>query len=38
MIIEIYDDECGEITEGQLFKASLRKEKNQTVVVLDSQE
>jgi len=38
MIITIYDDVADDITEGQLFRASVKTDKNETVVTLVSQE
>jgi len=40
MIIKIYDgdDDADDITEGQLFRASVKTDKNETVVTLVSQE
>ena len=36
MIIEIYDGDPDDITEGQLFKASVKTDKNRTIVRLVS--
>ena len=38
MIIEIIDDDPDDITEGQLFKASIKTVDNRTTVTLVSQE
>jgi len=38
MIIEIYDDVTDDIKEGQVFRATKKTDKNETVVTLVSQE